>query len=135
MSEEYKVEEGLYYTNSHEWAKKLDDGNFAVGITDYAQKQLNDIVYVELPEGENEIGVGEAVGVVESVKAVSDVYAPVSGVVQEVNEDLLDAPEKINQDPYGSGWITKIEPNNLVEDLGKLMDAEAYRKHLETAEH
>jgi len=135
MSEEYKVEEGLYYTKEHEWAKKLDDGNVAVGISDYAQAQLHDIVYVELPEEETEVGVGEAIGAVESVKAVSDMYAPVGGVIVEVNEDLLDAPEKINDDPYGEGWIAKIEPNNLEEDLGKLMEVEEYKKHLETAEH
>jgi len=135
MSEEYKVEEGLYYTKEHEWAKKLDDGNVAVGISDYAQAQLHDIVYVELPEEETEVGVGEAIGAVESVKAVSDMYAPIGGVIVEVNEDLLDAPEKINDDPYGEGWIAKIEPNNLEEDLGKLMEVEEYKKHLETAEH
>jgi glycine cleavage system H protein len=135
MSEEYKVEEGLYYTKEHEWAKKLDDGNVAVGISDYAQAQLHDVVYVELPEEETEVGVCEAIGAVESVKAVSDMYAPVGGVIVEVNEELLDAPEKINDDPYGEGWIAKIEPNNLEEDLGKLMDVEEYKKHLETAEH
>ena len=135
MSEEYKVEEGLYYTKEHEWAKKLEDGNVAVGITDYAQAQLHDIVYVELPEEETEVGVGEAIGAVESVKAVSDTYSPVGGMIIEVNEELLDAPEKINDDPYGEGWIAKIEPNNLEEDLGNLMDAEEYKKHLETVEH
>lgn len=135
MSEQYKVEEGLYYTKEHEWAEKLDDGSAAVGITDYAQSQLHDIVYVELPEEESEVEVGEVIGAVESVKAVSDMYAPIGGVIKEVNEDLLDAPEKINDDPYGEGWIAKIEPNNLEQDLSKLMDAETYKKHLETEEH
>lgn len=135
MSDQYKVEEGIYYTKEHEWAKKLDDGKVAVGVTDYAQSQLHDIVYVELPEEDAEVGVGEAIGAVESVKAVSDMYAPVGGVIVEVNEDLLDAPEKINDDPYGEGWIAKIEPNNMEEDLGALLDAKAYKKHLETVEH
>jgi glycine cleavage system H protein len=135
MSEEYKVEEGLYYTKEHEWAKKIEDGNVAVGITDYAQSQLHDIVYVELPEEETEVGVGEAIGAVESVKAVSDTYSPVGGMIVEVNEELLDFPEKINDDPYSEGWIAKIEPNNLEEDLGNLMDAEEYKKYLETVEH
>jgi glycine cleavage system H protein len=135
MSEEYKVEEGLYYTKEHEWAKKIEDGNVAVGITDYAQSQLHDIVYVELPEEETEVGVGEAIGAVESVKAVSDTYSPVGGMLVEVNEELLDFPEKINDDPYSEGWIAKIEPNNLEEDLGNLMDAEEYKKYLETVEH
>jgi glycine cleavage system H protein len=135
MTEEYKVEEGIYYTKEHEWAKKLDDGNVLIGIADYAQAQLHEIVYVELPEMDAEVGQLEAVGAVESVKAVSDFYCPVSGKVIEVNESLMDAPEKINQDPYGEGWLAKLEPSNLDGDLANLMDAEAYREYLKTVAH
>ena len=130
MTDEYKVEEGLYYTKEHEWAKKLDDGKVAVGIDDYAQGQLHEIVYVELPEVGAEVSQGGALGAVESVKAVSDMYAPVGGKVVEVNEELLDSPEKINDDPYGEGWIAKMEPSGLEADLGKLMDAEKYKAFL-----
>ncbi|HHL41156.1 MAG TPA: hypothetical protein ENJ36_00690, partial [Candidatus Bathyarchaeota archaeon] len=88
MTDEYKVEEGIYYTKEHEWAKKLDDGMVAVGIDDFAQAQLHEIVYVELPEMDAEVSQGEAIGAVESVKAVSDMYCPVGGKVVEVNEEL-----------------------------------------------
>ena len=132
MTDEYKVEEGLYYTNEHEWAKVLGDGNVAVGVDDYAQSQLHEIVYVELPEADAEVAQGEALGAVESVKAVSDMYAPVGGRVVEVNEELLDSPELINDDPYGGGWIAKIAPSSLEADLAKLMDAEKYKAFLAT---
>jgi len=132
VTDEYKVEEGIYYTKEHEWAKKLDDGNVAVGVDDYAQSQLHEIVFVELPEMDAEVAQGGALGAVESVKAVSDVYAPVGGKVVEVNEELLDSPELINDDPYGEGWIARIEPSGLEADLAKLMDAEKYKAFLAT---
>ena len=132
MTDEYKVEEGIYYTKEHEWAKKLDDGKVAVGVDDYAQAQLHEIVYVELPEMNAEVGQGEALGAVESVKAVSDMYSPVGGKVVEVNESLLDIPEKINDTPYCEGWIAKLEPSNLDADLGNLMGAAAYKEYLAT---
>ena len=132
MTDEYKVEEGIYYTKEHEWAKKLGDGKIAVGVDDYAQSQLHEIVFVELPEVDAEVAQGEALGAVESVKAVSDMYAPVGGKVVEVNEELLDSPELINDDPYGEGWIAKIEPSSLEADLAKLMDAEKYKAFLAT---
>jgi len=132
VTDEYKIEEGLYYTKEHEWAKKLGDGNVAVGVDDYAQSQLHEIVFVELPEMDAEVAQGEALGAVESVKAVSDMYAPVGGKVVEVNEELLDSPEQINDDPYGEGWIAKIEPSGLEADLAKLMDAEKYKAYLAT---
>ena len=132
MTDEYKVEEGIYYTKEHEWAKKLDDGKVAVGVDDYAQAQLHEIVYVELPEMNAEVGQGEALGAVESVKAVSDMYSPVGGKVVEVNESLLDSPEKINDSPYGEGWIAKLEPSNLDADLASLMDAATYKEYLAT---
>ena len=132
MTDEYKVEEGIYYTKEHEWAKKLGDGKVAVGVDDYAQSQLHEIVFVELPEVDAEVAQGGALGAVESVKAVSDVYAPVGGKVVEVNEELLDSPELINDDPYGEGWIAKMEPSGLDADLAKLMDAEKYKAFLAT---
>jgi glycine cleavage system H protein len=135
LSEEYKVVDGLYYTKEHEWAKKLDDGLVAVGVDDYAQAQLHEIVYVELPEVNAEVGQGEALGAVESVKAVSDMYSPVAGKVVEVNDSLLDSPEKINDDPYEEGWIAKIQPSNLEADLSKLLNAADYRKFLATQSH
>ena len=135
MADEYKVEEGLYYTKEHEWARKESDSLVIVGIADYAQAQLHEIVYVELPEMDADVGQMEAVGAVESVKAVSDFYCPVSGKVVEVNESLIDAPEQINNEPYGVGWIAKIEPVNLESDLGNLMDAAAYGEFLKTVSH
>ncbi|MCK4702882.1 glycine cleavage system protein GcvH, partial [Candidatus Bathyarchaeota archaeon] len=101
-------------------------------VDDYAQSQLHEIVFVELPEMDAEVAQGEALGAVESVKAVSDMYAPVGGKVVEVNEELLDSPELINDDPYGEGWIAKIEPSSLEADLAKLMDAEKYKAFLAT---
>ena len=135
MTDEYKVEEGVYYTKEHEWVKKESDSLVIVGIDDYAQNALHEVVYVELPEMDAEIGQFEAAGAVESVKAVSDFYCPVSGKVVEVNESLLDAPEQINNDPYGAGWIAKLEPANLDADLGNLMDAAAYKEYLKTVSH
>ena len=132
MADEYKVEEGIYYTKEHEWVKKLDDGMVAVGVDDYAQAQLHEIVYVELPEVNAEVGQGEAIGAVESVKAVSDMYSPVGGKVVEVNDSLLDSPEQINDSPYGEGWIAKLVPSNLDADLASLMDAAAYKEYLAT---
>jgi len=126
---EYKIKEGLYYTKDHEWAQVLEDGTVLVGITDYAQKELGDLAYVELPEVGKEVTKGDVLCEVESVKAVSEVYAPVSGEVIEVNEELEDAPEKINEDPYGA-WIAKIKPSNLEEELKELMDADAYAEYL-----
>jgi len=132
VTDEYNVLDGLYYTKEHEWAKKLDGNLVAVGVDDYAQKQLHEIVYVELPSVGAEVAMREAIGAVESVKAVSDMYSPVGGKVVEVNDGLLDSPELINDDPYGEGWIAKIEASSLDADLGKLMDAKAYREFLKS---
>ena len=129
MSEEYEVPEELYYTKEHEWVR-VSENVATVGITDYAQKSLHEIVYVELPEVGRELTQGEVMGSVESVKAVSDIYAPVSGKVVEVNEKLLDEPETLNNDPYGEGWIAKIEVTNFEEDKKKLLTAEQYRELL-----
>ncbi|AHF80900.1 glycine cleavage system protein GcvH [Thermococcus paralvinellae] len=128
---EYKVKEGLYYTKEHEWVQVLDDGTVLVGISDYAQKELGDVAYVELPEVGKEVSQGDVLCEIESVKAVSEVYAPVSGEIVEVNGELEDSPEKINEDPYGA-WIAKIKPSNLEEDLNNLMTAEQYAEYLKS---
>jgi glycine cleavage system H protein len=115
----------LKYTKSHEWVRLNEDGTVTVGITDHAQDQLGDLVYVEVPDTDRELEAEEACAVVESVKAASDVYAPVAGTVVEVNEDLADVPESVNQDAYGAGWLIRLRPAH-VEDLDALMDAGAY---------
>ncbi len=115
----------LVYAETHEWARLDEDGNVLVGISDYAQDQLGDVVYVELPELDRSVGAAEEAGVVESVKAASDLYAPVTGTVVAVNDALEDAPELVNQDPYGDGWLFTIEPADESE-LDDLMDAETY---------
>ncbi|GIW43861.1 MAG: glycine cleavage system protein GcvH [Candidatus Binatia bacterium] len=120
--------EDLRYSKEHEWV--LVEGNVAtVGITDYAQEQLGEIVYVELPEVGEKVSKEDAFGVVESVKTVSDVYAPVSGSVIEVNDDLPDNPEMLNDDPYGDGWMIKIEMSDP-EELEDLMTAEEYERYV-----
>ena len=112
----------LKYTKSHEWVKETDDGCLEIGLTDYAQKQLGDLVFVNLPMEGDEVAAGEPFADVESVKAVSDVYSPVSGTVKAVNEALMDAPEGINADPYGA-WLVEVEGITDKEDL---LDAAAY---------
>ncbi len=134
MTDEVKVETGLFYTNEHEWANPTGEV-VTIGISDYAQAQLHEIVYVELPKKDASIAQGEAVGAVESVKAVSDFYSPVTGTVIEVNEALLDSPEKINSDPYGEGWIAKVKPSNWEANAAKLMDAEKYKQHIASLKH
>jgi glycine cleavage system H protein len=120
--------EDLKYSKEHEWI--LVEGNVAtIGITDYAQEQLGDIVFVELPAVGDKVSKDDAFCVVESVKAVSDVYAPVSGAVVEVNDDLPDSPEMLNEDPYGDGWMVKVEMNDA-EDLADLMTAAEYEEYV-----
>ena len=118
--------EELRYAASHEWVR-IEGGVAVIGITDFAQDQLSDVTYVELPEMDSQYSAGEEVAVVESVKAASDIYAPLAGVVIEVNESLEDQPELVNQDPYGSGWLFKMEPENLAE-MEKMMTAEQYKE-------
>ena len=112
------------YTKEHEWVD-VQGGVAAIGITDYAQHELGDVVFVELPKVGTKIEGGKTFGTVESVKAVSDLYAPASGEVTEANDVLHNAPEKINSDPHGAGWLIKIKLSNPAE-VGKLMDATAY---------
>ena len=114
----------LKYLSSHEWVL-IEDDVATVGISDHAQELLGDLVYVELPEVGTVISAGDSVGVVESVKAASDMYAPISGEVIEINEDLQNSPEHINHDPYGDGWMYKVALED-VEEVGELLDAEAY---------
>ena len=116
----------LKYTESHEWARLEADGTVTIGITDHAQEQLGDIVFVETPKAGRKVAKGEEVGVVESVKAASDIYAPVAGEIVAGNDALADAPEKVNADAYGS-WMYRIKPDNAA-DLGQLLDAAAYEK-------
>lgn len=122
----------LRYTSDHEWLRKEEDGSVTIGITDHAQSALGDLVYVELPEVGQEIDSGGEMAVVESVKAASDVYAPVSGTVLEVNTELEDEPEKLNGDPYGDGWIVRMQPND--DNLGDTMDPDAYQEFLDEQE-
>ncbi len=122
------------FASTHEWAKQDEEGLIVVGISDHAQDALGDIVYVEMPEVGQQILAGEEAGVVESVKAASDIYAPVSGTVQEINEGLDDSPETVNQDPYGDGWFFKLRANDDRE-LDELLDADAYKELCESEEH
>ena len=124
--------ETLNYSKTHEWARLDDDGTVLVGISDHAQDSLGDVVYVELPEIGEEVTSGQEVAVVESVKAASDIYTPVSGEIVAVNELLTDAPETINQSPYEEGWIFRIRLINNAE-LDDLLDAEGYSKFLQNS--
>jgi glycine cleavage system H protein len=123
----------LLYTEEHEWLRQEEDGSVTIGITDHAQVALGDLVYVELPEVGMEVDAGGEMAVVESVKAASDVYAPIAGEILEINEDLADDPETINSDPYGDGWIVRMQPNeDLDEDA--LMSPDDYQTFLDELE-
>ena len=121
-----KLPKELRYTKSHEWVRKDSDGTFAIGITDHAQEQLGDIVFIEAPKDGTKVAAGDAVGVVESVKAASDIYAPVSGTVIASNAELGGAPEKVNEDAFAA-WMYRIKPADAA-DLDRLLDAAAYEK-------
>jgi len=123
------VKEDLYYSEDHEWVREEED-SLVIGVSDFAQEELGDIVFVELPEVDEEFDKDDSFGVLESVKAVSDTFIPVSGRVIEVNEDLLDNPELINDDPYGEGWLIKIDPADDTE-LDELLSAEEYADFIE----
>jgi glycine cleavage system H protein len=124
----------LKYAKTHEWARVNDDGSVTVGISDSAQDQLGDMVFVEAPETGQSVVAEEACAVVESVKAASDVYAPVAGEIVEVNESLADSPETVNTDVYGDGWIFRMTPIDRAE-LDELMDAETYESFLASEDH
>ena len=122
----------LLYTNDHEWLRREADGGVTVGITEHAATALGDLVYVELPEDGQEVEAGGEMAVVESVKAASDVYAPIDGSITAINEELSDDPEKINADPYGDGWIVRMQPADF--DEGALMTPDAYQQLLDDLE-
>jgi len=127
------VKDGLYYTKEHEWVR-IDGDNATVGISDHAQELLTDIVFVELPNVGTNVEQGKPACVVESVKSVSDVYAPVGGTISEVNLELENAPELVNNDAFGDGWIFKLSGTNA-EELNNLMDADAYREFIANENH
>jgi glycine cleavage system H protein len=126
------VPKALKYSKTHEWIRQ-DDEFLTVGITDHAQTMLGDLVYVELPEIENNYDAGQEVAVVESVKAAADVYCPISGEVVEINENLLEHPQLINEDPYGKGWLMRIRP--FENDLKELLSPEQYSKVVASEAH
>ncbi|HOW96696.1 MAG TPA: glycine cleavage system protein GcvH [Kiritimatiellia bacterium] len=126
------VPSDLRYTRTHEWAR-LDGGVLTVGITDFAQHQLSDLTYVELPKVGDEVGAGDEVAVVESVKAASDIYAPCGGVITEVNAALPDRPDLINRDPYGEGWIFKVRPASA-DEFDALIEPDEYEELLPGSE-
>ncbi|MEM3041232.1 MAG: glycine cleavage system protein GcvH [Nitrososphaerota archaeon] len=121
---EHEVVEGLWYSKDYMWIK-IEDGKAKIGITDYAQKQLRDIVFAELPNVGDKIVKDEPFGTLESVKAVSDLVAPLSGTIMQVNEKVTSSPETLNEDPYGKGWLIIVSPTNLEEDLKSLMNFES----------
>ena len=120
------IPENLHYTKDHEWLKTDDDKVAIIGITDHAQDSLGDITFVELPEVGTSLDAGEAFGVVESVKAASDLFMPVQGEVVEINEDLLDAPEQVNESPYENGWMIKVKTEEL-DTINSLLTPAAYK--------
>ncbi len=124
----------LRFLDTHEWGRLDADGFVTVGISDHAQHELGDVVFVELPEVDTEVAVRDEVAVVESVKAASDIYSPVSGTVVAINEALEEAPEVVNDSPYGDGWFFKIIPSDISE-LSKLLSADEYRQVCETEPH
>lgn len=128
-----EIRNELKYLPSHEWARVESDGTVTVGITDHAQEALGDVVYVETPEVGAEVSAGDEAGVVESVKAASDIFSPISGEVIAVNEALEDAPETVNSSPYDDGWFFRVRPSDLSE-LDDALDAEGYRQSIEDEE-
>ena len=129
MKSDYNIPEDVYYTKEHEWVR-LEGDKCRVGVTDYAQNSLHEVVYVDLPKVGLKVAQMQSLGTVESVKAVADVYSPISGMVLEVNDTLSDAPELVNKSPYGEGWITMIRPEDLKKELPGLMRAPGYKDFL-----
>jgi glycine cleavage system H protein len=123
------IPEDLLYAQNHEWVRRQDDGTIRVGISDFAQDALGDVVFVDLPDVGRDLGSGEPFGEIESTKSVSDLYSPTNGEVVEVNEELEDRPELVNQDPYGEGWMIVLRPAPDAS-LDALMDAAAYSEHI-----
>lgn len=129
-----QVPSELKYANTHEWARVENDGTVTVGITDHAQNLLGDIVFIELPDMESEVTATAEAGVVESVKAASDIYAPVSGKIVAINTALTETPDLVNSDPYGEGWLFRIQPADD-SDLNELLDAESYSAQVAAEGH
>ena len=123
------VPDDLRYSTDHEWAR-LDDGRVRIGITDYAQDALGDVVFVQIPDVGTRVAQGDSFSEVESTKSVSDIYAPISGTVVEVNQELADAPQRVNEDPYGEGWLVVIEADDVTQ-LDQLLTPDAYRALIE----
>lgn len=124
-----KIPADRKYTDDHEWAKEDADGVWTIGVTDFAQDQLGDITLVELPEVGDEISVGDTFGTVDSVKTFSDLYSPVSGTIVAINEDIVETPETLNEDPYEKGWLIKVKRDG---EVAELLDAASYEKHVDT---
>ena len=128
MAEEYEVRGIPSYTDKDTWARVMADGTVRIGITDYAQKMLKEIVFVDLPEAGSEVVQMQPFASAESTKAVSDVYSPVSGTIKAVNDDVIGDPGIINRDPYDAGWLVAIVPSNLAKEMNNLLDAGAYKE-------
>ncbi len=129
MKKEYNIPEDVYYTKEHEWVR-IEGNKCRIGVTDYAQNSLHEVVYVDLPKIGLRVSQTQSLGTVESVKAVADVYSPISGTILEVNNTLSDAPELVNKSPYNEGWITLIRPEDLKKELPSLMKAYDYKDFL-----
>jgi glycine cleavage system H protein len=129
MTDHYDIPESLMYTKEHEWAKQSGD-NFRVGVTDYAAKTLNDIVYISLPTVGQEVKQSAVFGTIESIKAVSELYSPLSGSITKVNSELSNHPEIVNTSPYGEGWIIEIKPNAIESERSRLLNSTQYENLL-----
>jgi len=129
--DEYEVPDGLYYSREHEWMKQ-EGGKCRIGLTDYAQKSLHEVVFVDLPKVGTNVSQAQSIGTVESVKAVADVFSPVSGEIVEANQNLPDKPELVNQSPYDDGWVAVIKPSNLDVEIKNLLDANGYCEFLKS---
>ena len=128
------IPDDLYYSKEHEWLRLEADGTATVGITDHAQQELGDIVYVELPDADSALEADEVMGSVESVKAVSEIFCPVAGTVTAVNDALEDAPEQVNSDPYTDGWLIRLRLDDPASVAGTMLSAAAYEKHVASEE-
>jgi len=127
MKEEYEIKSNMFYTKEHTWAELITDGTVKTGVTDYAQKKLREVIFCELPHIGDEVKQMEPAGSIESVKAISDVYSPITGKVKKVNRELISKPSLANSDPYGAGWMLVVYPNKLAEELRNLLTPESYR--------
>ena len=130
---DYEIPDSLYYSKEHEWVL-LENKEATIGITDYAQKQLHEIVYVEIQKEKTEIKQFQTMGTVESVKSVSDIFSPITGKITKVNTELSDSPELLNQDPYGKGWLAKVNITQPEKDLAKLLTPQQYSEYIKSLE-